>query len=375
MLSGDCDGHLKAWDAQSARCFRSLPRAHKAALHCISTNHDASLVLTSAIDGSIALWDFSSFQHMSGSEESDDTEIAGQDPPMIALPVDDAASLLTAQLDSLLAAPSGSTKLSEAWKTVLHPTLPIFASVGAGRQATLHSAKNDGDSASFGALLCTANADTSSSASKEPFGLCLTFNATGTLLAVGSSTGEVLLYACRNQTGYVLEVLAKYADHPSPVRALSMSPGHLYVGGDDRILTIHDVRSLQDHPHTSPDPGTQSQHQAQMGGTVAAMTGHKGWILSTAPVPSSTRLVASISMDRTIRFWDLAVNPKSCICTCTELDTIRAFSFQPVAPSAPNQAPARAGTAPTSIGGFGTSSKFVTASNDGKLRWYRSAGI
>ncbi|PWZ03310.1 WD40 repeat-like protein [Testicularia cyperi] len=400
VLSGDTNGNILAWDPRTAAAYRPLPRSHTAAISSITTNHAGSLALSSDALGGVALWDLGPFHTAlaeearagnRGEKETDDLEAATADangnatgtdtPPSRPLPVADGISLLVHQCDSLpqsvAATSSSDSTLSHAYKTALHPTLPLFASVGQSAAVSLHSLGSTVAAAGrlFGELISSADV-----VDAGDFGLALAFDPAGGRLAVSTLRGRVHVYAVV-EDGLALVLESTFADHPSPVRALSFSStGHLYAGGDDRILTIHDVK------HTFPGPcqtQTQVQVQVQVEAStvaVAALTGHKGSILATAPQPSSeSRIVASISADQTVKMWDLATNPKSCVYTAAEQAPVLAFCFQPLAATSLSAPPAHSAMNATSASagasGFGTASRFVTASLDGRLRFYRSAGV
>ncbi|GAK64981.1 wD repeat-containing protein 61 [Moesziomyces antarcticus] len=358
VISGDTDGRIKLFDAHSARAYRNLPVAHHNAVHCITANHTGTTVLTSAIDGTITAWNLEPFaaQLSPGDDVDQDGEV-----PLLLLPVEDAASLITGQIDSLPACPVGEAaqggKLSEAWQTALHPTLPCFAAVGAGATLTLHATPTSGDAVSFGTMLGRAQPPPSRTGSKDLFGLSLAFHASGTLLAVGTNTGRVLLYMLTWPSPHkpVLDLVAMFADHPAPIRALSFTDTLLLVGSDDRTVSVHDVQPIL----TAPGVLSDEEH-VRLAGTVASLAAHKGWVLALG-APAASTVFASVGADKTIKFWDLASATKSTpVFSASEVKPIRAFAFQP-----------RAGDEGTEA----TMTRFVTASEDGALRWYRSAGL
>lgn len=90
-------------------------------------------------------------------------------------------------------------------------------------------------------------------------------NADASLLAVGTNTGDVVLFDVETTAQ-----LAVICDHAQPVRALyfpspnSTFADHLLVGSDDRVATLHDVRDVR---------------EAHACSTVAALQGHEGWVL------------------------------------------------------------------------------------------------
>ncbi|CBQ70719.1 conserved hypothetical protein [Sporisorium reilianum SRZ2] len=365
ILSGDCQGNLKAFDAQSALAYRGPPKPHRNAVHCITTNDAGSVALSNAIDGSIALWDLTPFSTTKGTNdiEGEAAEAdASAEPPLLSLPVEDPATLLAGTIDSLTTLGS-ETKLSEAWKTALHPSAPFFAAVGAGATISLHSLPTS-DTA-FGTTLSIAPLP--SNQQKDAFGLSLAFHPSGSLLAVGSNTGQVLLYTLSATN---LALASTYLDHPSPIRALSFAPHLLLCGSDDRTISVHDVK-----PVLSPEQSSSYAGDApRIGATVASLSGHKGWVLGLASSASAeSNVFASIAADKSIKFWDLASPTKSTpVWNGGETQPITAFCFQPrsVDSTPANGAPDAASAASSS-----SMTRFVTASQDGRLRWYRGAGL
>lgn len=359
VISGDTDGRIKLFDAHSARAYRSLSTAHHNAVHCITANQAGTTVLTSAIDGTITAWNLEPFAAQ--TPPGDDVEPGGE-VPLLTLPVEDAASLITGQIDSLPACPVADAalqggKLSEAWQTALHPTLPCFAAVGAGATVTVHATPSSSDAASFGTMLGRAQPPPSRTGSKDLFGLSLAFHASGTLLAVGTNTGRVLLYMLTwpSPQRPALHLVAMFADHPAPIRALSFTDTLLLVGSDDRTVSVHDVQPIL----TAPEVLSDEEH-VRLAGTVASLAAHKGWVLALG-APAASTVFASVGADKTIKFWDLASATKSApVFSASEMKPIRAFAFQP-----------RSGEEDTEA----TMTRFVTASEDGALRWYRSAGL
>uniref|UniRef100_V5EVB0 Uncharacterized protein n=1 Tax=Kalmanozyma brasiliensis (strain GHG001) TaxID=1365824 RepID=V5EVB0_KALBG len=159
-------------------------------------------------------------------------------------------------------------------------------------------------------------------------------------------------------------------NHASPVRALSFLPSLLLVGSDDRTITIHDVKTI-----LSPEQSSYLQPNAEgrIGATVASLTGHKGWVFDIAAPALSTDVFASVAADKSTKFWDLTSATKNTpVWNGGEAQMVRAFAFQP-----PTATGSQTGGAAVEAGQGMTSSmtRFVTASEDGKLRWYRGAGL
>ncbi|GAC96938.1 hypothetical protein PHSY_004522 [Pseudozyma hubeiensis SY62] len=373
ILSGDCQGNIKTFDAHSALSYRSLPKPHSNAVHCITTNDAATLALSNAIDGTVALWDLTPFATAKPPAESNDDALAAgnasEEPALLPLPVDDPNQLLVATIDSITSHSTPQAKLSEAWKTALHPTAPLFASVGAGATISLHSLPSQ-ESSGFGTMLATATLPPSLENKKDVFGLSLSFHPSGNHLSVGTNIGQVLLYTLSSD--YQLTLVSAYLDHPSPVRALSFTPNLLLCGSDDRTITIHDVKPiLSPSQHSYPLVGDEER----IGGTVASLSGHKGCLLALQAVEGSEgNVFASVGADKSIKFWDLASATKSTpVWNGGEVKGVRAFAVQPrwreKVEAKEGEVNGAAATATSSM------TRFVTASEDGRLRWYRGAGL
>ncbi|SPO21565.1 uncharacterized protein UTRI_01051_B [Ustilago trichophora] len=373
ILSGDCKGNIKTFEAQSALAYTDLPKAHSNAVHCITANAAGTVALSSAIDGTIALWDLTPFFSADDENSNDnETEAVSQEPSLLPLPLEEPNQLILGTIDSLPTT-SNDTKLSEAWATALHPTLPFFASAGAGAIVSLHAIPSS-DGSSFGTTLATATPPASIAKQKDLFALSLTFHPSGNLLAIGTNTGIVLLYTISSSSSSAtLQLVCNYADHPSPIRALSFTPYLLLVGSDDRSISVHDIKhfslpssqsSFSHTPSNGPEP--------RLGGTVASLSGHKGWILALAAAPKAAaeNVFASVAADKSIKFWDLAAATKSTpVWNGGETQMIRAFAFQPANENDHSTEVTTGGGAAAAM------TRFVTASEDGKLRWYRGADL
>ncbi|KAG6901747.1 hypothetical protein C0995_008312 [Termitomyces sp. Mi166 len=120
------------------------------------------------------------------------------------------------------------------------------------------------------------------------------------------------------------------------VRSLAWSPDSslLLSASDDKRLVLHDVRS-------SP------------GGTVASFTGHSSWVLSTDISPDG-RLGLSGSADNTIKVWDIGA--RAAVSTIQDTGEVWSVSWRP------------------KLAGPGSVGAFVSAGEDGTVRWWRGAG-
>lgn len=143
---------------------------------------------------------------------------------------------------------------------------------------------------------------------KKGWGMCIRFSPLdGRLVAVGTESGQVIVHS--TQTG---DVVASFSNHAAPIRNItfslrpiggsfaadslvSQSSGinettsqrrrgeldHLVVSSDDRTLTIHDARDLEDAGGQASDT------------VVAMLQGHAGRVLD-ASLRADGRIVASM---------------------------------------------------------------------------------
>lgn len=307
------------------------------------------------------LWDLQPLQNAPYPVHGEELDV--EEPRLLPLPVEDPSSLIIGQIDSLPSCPASEAleglKLSEAWKTVLDPTKPYFASVGAGSVVTLHSTS----ASAFGKTLSAASLPQDLREQKDLFGLSLAFHPSGSYLAVGTATGQVLLYTLLSSSTPQLKLVMKFADHPAPIRALSFTPHLLLVGSDDRTISVHDIKPIL-HPSQY---SVEAEGDVRMGGTVAKLSGHKGWVLGIAAVEGG--IFASVAADRSVKFWDLGGATKNTpVFNTTEMQKVNGFAFQPTAAQGGGE-----GGEGEAVGSSMT--RFVTASEDGRLRWYRGAGL
>lgn len=103
-------------------------------------------------------------------------------------------------------------------------------------------------------------------------------NADDSLLAVGTNKGDVYVVDVTERV-----VLVCLTDHSKPVRTVYFAPpttsyaDHLFVGSDDRIVSVHDVRYVRESLQAS---------------TITSLQGHTGWILDVQS-GGDGRIVAS----------------------------------------------------------------------------------
>ncbi|KAG6894291.1 hypothetical protein C0993_011861 [Termitomyces sp. T159_Od127] len=153
----------------------------------------------------------------------------------------------------------------------------------------------------------------------------------GRKLALSSETGQIYVFDLEASA-----LAATYTSHAMTVRALAWSPDSslLLSASDDKRLVLHDVRSAP-------------------GGTVASFTGHASWVLS-ADISPDGRFGLSGSADKTIKVWDIAA--RAAVATVQDTGEVWGVSWRP------------------RIAGSAGGGAFVSAGEDGVVRWWRVAG-
>ncbi len=126
-------------------------------------------------------------------------------------------------------------------------------------------------------------ADLTGAAFLEPLGavLCVAFSPDGTLLAAGTTTGDLSVWQVQDG-----RCSRRYTEHTGWVTSIAWSPdGSLLVSGSaDETIRVWSLRDTE---------------------SCAVWRGHTGWITSVAFHPNGL-LVASGSNDQTIRLWQEA---------------------------------------------------------------------
>ena len=177
-------------------------------------------------------------------------------------------------------------------------------------------------------------------------------NYDGSLLAIGTSTGTVLLFDVASRAQ-----LAVISDHAQPVRALFFSApngslvNHLFVGSDDRTMTVHDL------------DGIDATHPPN---TITALHGHQGWILDIQS-SGDGRVVATCGSDGVVQLWDLGASPVTSVATLTQPSAVWCVSWKPQITKTREQ---EAMNPQLLVPG----SDFATGGDDGTVRRFRNAG-
>lgn len=401
VLTGHLDGWLRAWRATDGALVAEV-RAHNQSLYSLTASDDGAQALTSSIDGSVSLYSTAKVSSKANSVRHPQADTAKEEEVERApskIPLVGQAFKWEATVSRASLRQGDPTLTSHAFVTALHPTAPVFASTGQGATVSLHDARPGPD---FGRLLTQQPPAAAAAAAvregNSQFAQSIAFSPTGKLLAAGTSRGQVYLYNVSADRAQ-LTLCATYSAHALPVRALAFDnfqgkDNVLFVGADDGIITLHDVRSVAVAVDTS-----RGIAGAELNDTnpVAVLKGHRAGITALAPVPiavaataasqgsaasqtaatassltpapaaSSHHLLSSTSADATVRIWDLRTTPKSCVFTSNgQGASMTSISWN--GPVALTSSQPTAGRARAHQHGF------VTGASDGVVRWYRVAG-
>ncbi len=143
------------------------------------------------------------------------------------------------------------------------------------------------------------------SGSKKGWGMVVRFSPIdGRLVAVGTDSGQVIVHS--TETG---DVIASFSNHSAPIRSIrfSLAPSaysaagstsakpavngagaaqaqhrldHIVIGSDDRTLTLHDARDIEERGEAASDQ------------VVTMLQGHAGRVLDASIRPDG-RITAS----------------------------------------------------------------------------------
>lgn len=294
-------------------------KLHDLGILVVSASRDAEELLTLSLDGALVLWGWSS--------ATTQLEQRAKVPSLHLQPV------------------NGAPLKHVAWSVAMHPSGTMFAATGEGCFVCLYTAVQDDFARGIKQVYMNPF-------SRDVYGLKVVFNSDGSLLAIGCSNGDVLIFD--TDAGVLL---ATINDHAEPVRTLEFTPpvswfaDQLVVGSDDRSATLHDIQNVRTTKCVT---------------TVAALQGHEGWVLGVA-CSDDGRIVATHSSDHTVRLWDLATSPKTCVSIIRGMWPIWTFSWRPE--ELPEQSQALPSTRLMRPG-----SAFVFGSQSGEMHVYRNAG-
>ncbi|GAA97560.1 uncharacterized protein L969DRAFT_83860 [Mixia osmundae IAM 14324] len=239
---------------------------------------------------------------------------------------------------------SKSIPSAGAWQVSLHPdiTLDQMVTAGTGCKVRILDSKSDTFGTELAATTC-----------RGKFAMCVSYSPDGRLIATASDTGQVDLLDVQT-----MRIVQSFPAHATAIRSLAFSPDSslLVTGSDDHRMSIIDLRASQ-----SGDNARKSRQSV-----VSSLAGHAGWVTSVS-IKSDARLLASGSVDGTIKIWDLHM-PGSALTTIQDQKRdVWALAWRPDPPQPDAQVQGISGSR---LGG----GNFVSGGADGALRWYRSAG-
>ncbi|KAF8722348.1 hypothetical protein AX14_009879 [Amanita brunnescens Koide BX004] len=207
------------------------------------------------------------------------------------------------------------------WSVSLHPTSETYASTGGSGAVQIRSAKAE----NFGERLTTL------SPGRIKFGMQCAHSPDGKRIALASESGQVFIFDLESNA-----LATAFTSHAMSVRSVAWSydSSLLISASEDKRLVLHDVR------------GTA-------GNVVTSFSGHSSWALSVDISPDG-RLALSGSADKTIKVWDIGA--RAAVSTMTDTGEVWSVAWRPKPPA------------------LGTVGSFVTAGEDGVVRWWRGAG-
>lgn len=217
-----------------------------------------------------------------------------------------------------------------AWAVSLSPQGDYYASTGSSGTIKINRA----DSNNFGETVETLSPR---SDGRNKYGMYTAYSPNGRLVALSTEQGAVFVFDVESKT-----LVHSFSGHATCVRSLAWSADSqlLMSASDDKRLVLYDTRN-------SSVSATNSSV-----GVVASFTGHASWVLAVDMSPDG-RLAASGSSDQTVKVWDIAA--RQCVSTLSSnAGEVWGVSWRP-----------------TPGAGVGA---LVSSGEDGKLRWWRSAG-
>ncbi|WFD05086.1 Ski complex subunit Rec14 [Malassezia vespertilionis] len=239
----------------------------------------------------------------------------------------------------------GSPYNVNVWVSAIHPKGHEFAAAGADLSPAIFSAAPN----AFGNALGRFSMEDKATGSHA---LSLAYNHDGSVLAMGTNTGDVFLFDTASR-----EQIAVIFDHALPVRALHFSaPGsmfadHLFVGSDDGTTSMHDVSMLRNMHTTSFVTLLQANH---------------GWILD-AKASADGGIVATTSSDGVLQLYSLATMPIESVATMTQPSPIWCLGWKPQQGVSEEQDALSMQMLPQGA-------DIIVGDEDGCLRRYRNAG-
>ncbi|PWN35762.1 WD40 repeat-like protein [Meira miltonrushii] len=388
ILGGTVKGHLYGWrDTNGQYLGEAGKGGHGICINSISSSRQNKVVLTAALDGTVALWDTSDIAAMLQRSEviptgENEESSLSQQPDTFPLTLLKSMRLnkkSSAESQSMNEVSVGNEAQNprpmdskRTYCAVLHPTEPIFMTTGSKAELIIRS--YDRDSRQFGQVITSISPDgtekngkfqESSSGSKvKDFGLCLLVHNSGETVALGTSEGYVHLFQIEEKK-HLISIKAS----GQAVKCLHFTPNdELLVGGNDGNVSVFDVQQyvpksssrvtetededlFVDGLDEFADDFTFSQHSIH---TMSQTSSNSSLFSQTQPSRSTSlkpvrswsshprgltgvkassdgRIVATSSIDGRVRIWDFKNPATQALCNIKQDKDIYAIEWKPVA--------------------------------------------
>jgi len=220
--------------------------------------------------------------------------------------------------------------IDAAWSVSMNPQGDFYASTGSSGTVKINTA----NPSNFGETVATLAPRTDG---RNKFGMHVAYSPSGKFVSLSTEQGGVFVFDIESKA-----LVHSFSGHATCVRSLAWSADSqlLMSASDDKRLVLYDTRN-------SSVSATNSSV-----GVVASLAGHSSWVLSVDISPDG-RLAASGSCDQTVKIWDMG--SRQCVSTLSDNSgEVWGVSWKPI----------------LGLGAGG----LVSSGEDGKLRWWRSAG-